>query len=421
MSTAPSASPFLTWVSSFGGDQPRGLRDIDGKAAEALGKGPAVLPRQQRGRHHDGDLLAVERDRERRAQRHLGLAEADVAADQPVHRPAAFEILQRGVDRAKLVLGFLIGEARAELVIDMRLHRHFRRLVQMPLGGDLDQFAGDLADAVLELGLARLPAAAAQPVEFDMGVIGAVARQQFDILDRQKQLGLGGIMQFETIMRRAGDVERLQADETADAVLDMNHEIAGGEARDLRDEIVELAGGLARPHQPVAENVLLADDGDIVGLEAGFHADHRQHRLVARRRLHRAPGVDAGEIEQLVVAQHAAHAVARAFAPQRDHHLLALRLQRLHMRDHGLEHVDGAVGAFRREIAALPRAGIDHAGAAVGHRERRQPRQRGLDPAAWSIRPRSDRAGRAATACRPRRRRDAPAPRAAPRSNPRSA
>ena len=72
------------------------------------------------------------------------------------------------------------------------------------------------------------------------------------------------------------------------------------------------------------------------------------------------------------------HAVARAFAPQRDHHLLALRLQRLDMRDHGFEHVDGAVGALRREIAALPRAGIDHVGAAVGHRERRQPRQRGF-------------------------------------------
>ena len=203
-----------------------------------------MLARQQRRRHHDGDLLAVERDRERRAQRHLGLAEPDIAADQPVHRPAAFEVLQRGIDRAELVLGLLIGEARAELVIDMRLHRHFRRLMQKPFGRDLDQFAGDLADAVLQFGLAGLPAAAAKPVEFDMGVIGAVTRQQLDILDRQEQFGLGGIMQLETVMRRAGDVERLQADEAADAVLDMDHEIASGKARDFRDEIVELA---ARP------------------------------------------------------------------------------------------------------------------------------------------------------------------------------
>ena len=91
-------------------DQARGLRDIDREAAKTLGKGLAVLPRQQRGRHHHRDLLAVERHGKRRAQRHLGLAEADVAADQPVHRPAAFEVLQRGVDGAELVLGFLVGK-----------------------------------------------------------------------------------------------------------------------------------------------------------------------------------------------------------------------------------------------------------------------------------------------------------------------
>jgi hypothetical protein len=43
------------------------LRDIDGKATETFGKILAVLPRQERGRHHDRDLLAVERDRKRRA------------------------------------------------------------------------------------------------------------------------------------------------------------------------------------------------------------------------------------------------------------------------------------------------------------------------------------------------------------------
>jgi len=74
----------------------------------------------------------------------------------------------------------------------------------MPLGRDFYQFARDFANAILQLRLAGLPAATAQPIELDIGVIGAIARQQFDILDRQKQLCVGGIMQFETIMRRAG-------------------------------------------------------------------------------------------------------------------------------------------------------------------------------------------------------------------------
>ena len=359
-------------------NQAGGLRNVDRKAAEALGEILGVLPRQKRRRHHHGDLLAVEGYRECRAQRHLGLAKADVAADQPVHRPAAFEVLQRGGDGAELVLGFLIGEARAEFVVDMRLHRHFRRFMQMPFGRDLDQFAGNLADPVLQLGLARLPAAATQSVEFDIGVVGAVARQQLDVFHRQEQLGFGGVMQLEAVMRRAADLDGLQADKSPDTVLDMHHEVAGRQTCYLGDEVVELAGGFARPHQAVAQDVLLADDGDIVGLKTAFHADHGQHGLVARCGLHRAPGVDAGKVEQLVVAQHAAHAVARTFAPQRDHYLFALRLQRQHMRHHGFKHVDRGVGTLGSKAAAGARARVDHVGAILGHRERRQPRKCGF-------------------------------------------
>ncbi len=257
------------------------------------------------------------------------------------------------------------------------MHRQLRRLVQLPLGCDLDQFARDLADALLEFGFARLPATAAEPVQFDIGLVGAVARQQFDVLDRQEQLGVGGIVQFDAVVRRAGDLQRLQTDETADTVLDMHHEIAGGEARDLRDEIIELAGRLARPHQAVAQDVLFADDGDVVGLEPAFHAEHGQHGLVARRRLHRAPRVDAGDVRKLVVPQHAGHAVARALTPKRDHHLLALGLQSLDVGHHRLEHVGGAVVAFRREVAALAGADIDDT-TIVRDCERREPCHRRL-------------------------------------------
>ena len=168
MSTLPSARPFLHSASSRGGHQPRGLRDLDRKAAEALGEGLEVLAREQRRRHHHRDLLAVHRRDEGRAQRHLGLAEADVAADQPVHRPAGGEIVERRVDGGLLVVGLLVGEAGAELVIGARRRRSsLRRLAQLPLGRDLDQLAGDLADAALHPRLARLPGAAAEPVELD--------------------------------------------------------------------------------------------------------------------------------------------------------------------------------------------------------------------------------------------------------------
>ena len=52
------------------------------------------------------------------AQRDLGLAEADIAADQPVHRPARGQVGERVGDRVQLVLGLGIGEAGGEFLVD---------------------------------------------------------------------------------------------------------------------------------------------------------------------------------------------------------------------------------------------------------------------------------------------------------------
>jgi len=72
--------------------QARSLHHVYRKATEAFGESLEMLARQQCRRHHHCDLLAVERHRKGSAQRHLGLAKTDVAADQPVHRPAALEV-----------------------------------------------------------------------------------------------------------------------------------------------------------------------------------------------------------------------------------------------------------------------------------------------------------------------------------------
>ena len=69
------------------------------------------------------------------------------------------------VDRGQLVLGLVVGEAGAELVVEAVRDGEPRRLAQQPRGGDLDQLARHLADAVLQPRLAGLPADAAEPVE----------------------------------------------------------------------------------------------------------------------------------------------------------------------------------------------------------------------------------------------------------------
>ena len=118
MSTVPSASPALTFFISAAGTKREAWAIFDRQPAEALREGAVMLARQERRRHDDRDLLAGDRRREGGAQRDLGLAEADIAADEPVHRPPDAEVVEDGVDRVLLVLGLLVGEAGRELVVE---------------------------------------------------------------------------------------------------------------------------------------------------------------------------------------------------------------------------------------------------------------------------------------------------------------
>ena len=109
--------PSLVALSSAAGTSRDGLRTLHRQAGKALLEGLEVLARQQRRRHDDRHLLARHGDGEGRAQRHFGLAEADVAADQPVHHLARGQIVEHRRDRRELVLGLVVGETRRELVI----------------------------------------------------------------------------------------------------------------------------------------------------------------------------------------------------------------------------------------------------------------------------------------------------------------
>ncbi len=184
-------------------DQARRLRDLHRQSGETLLEGAEMLARQQRRRHHDRHLLARERDRIGGAQRHLGLAEADIAADQPVHDLAGGQIVEDRRDGGELVLGLVIGEARRELVIGAGVDVDRIGLHQEALRRDLDQLLRHVADALLELGFLGLPGDAAELVEHHLAAIRAVAAQQLDVLDRQIEFGVVGILDLDAIMRRA--------------------------------------------------------------------------------------------------------------------------------------------------------------------------------------------------------------------------
>src|SRR5262245_29458120 len=98
---------------------------------------------------------------------------------------------------------------------------------------DLDQLLGDVADPLPEGRFPRLPSDTAEPVELGAGLVGAVAAQELDILDRQIELVAALVVHFETVVRLAGGLDGGEAGEAADAVVGVNDEIADGKRRDF--------------------------------------------------------------------------------------------------------------------------------------------------------------------------------------------
>ena len=185
----------------LGGDEAGELADAEGEAAEAFGEVLEVLAGEERGGGDDRDLHAGHGGDEGGAQRDLGLAEADVAADEAVHGLAGFEVLEHVVDGGELVVGLGVGEAGAEFFPGVVVGgREDGALAERALGGDADEAFRHVADAGLEARLLRLPGAAAEAVE--QALLVAVAGEELDVLDRQVELVAAGV--FERAGTRAG-------------------------------------------------------------------------------------------------------------------------------------------------------------------------------------------------------------------------
>ena len=86
-------------------------------------KRAAVLLGQNRGRHEHGHLVAGVDRFERGPHRHFGLAEADVAAEQPVHRPRLLHVVLDGGDGGELVGRFAVGKRGVEFLLPGRVGR----------------------------------------------------------------------------------------------------------------------------------------------------------------------------------------------------------------------------------------------------------------------------------------------------------
>ena len=188
----------------------------------------------------------------------------------------------------------------------------------LPRGGDADQFTRHVADALLHLRLAGLPAGAAQLVQRGALLLAAVARQHFDVLDRQEQLLVAVVDQPQAVVRRAGDVQRRQPVVAADAVFLMHDQVALGDFGRLGDELVGALAPARRAGNAFAQQILLADQGQPVGDEAALHAQHDQRDRAGRLAADRGPIVLLRGVLEAVLAQQVGQPLARAAGPGGD-------------------------------------------------------------------------------------------------------
>ena len=121
MSTAPSARPCDGLVLLGLRDEAREQLDLDRERPESRAERRVVLRREDGRRHEHRDLLAVLDRLERGPDRDLGLAVADVADDEPVHRPDGLHVVLDLDGRAELVGRLLVRERGLHLALPGRV------------------------------------------------------------------------------------------------------------------------------------------------------------------------------------------------------------------------------------------------------------------------------------------------------------
>src|SRR5580704_16208129 len=139
----------------------------------------------------------------------------------------------------------------------------------------------------------------------------------------------------------------------------MNDEIASGKRARLGENVLGAAPALRLPHETIAENVLLADDGEVRRFESLFERDdsERQGASACCRRLM----IGRYELEwfEAMLGQHVTQPLARTVAPAGDDDVQAPLAHRPHMRDRGVEHIGALVQPLGSKIASHPTAALD--------------------------------------------------------------
>ena len=171
-----------------------------------------MLLREDGRRHEHQGLLAVQGGSEGSSDCDLRLAEADVAADEPVHRTRCFQVLLHGLDCGRLVGGLPVGERGLEALEPVLREVEGDPARVLAPRVELEQLACELADRGPRAALERVPRLAAELRERRrLAVHADVAGDLADLLVRHVEPVLAAEGELQVVARDACDLSRLEA------------------------------------------------------------------------------------------------------------------------------------------------------------------------------------------------------------------
>ncbi len=283
-STSPDRMPVDDLAGLGVGEEPAEHLDPHRVAGEAVAEGLEVLLGQQGGRHQHRGLVAVLHRLEHGPERDLGLAEADVAADEAVHRDGQLHVGLDLVDGGALVGCRLVRERLLELALPGRVGREgvARRVDALLV--EHDQLLGDLGHRRAHLGLGLLPLAPAHAAERGRLAAGVVA-DGVDLVGRHVEPVVAAVLEQQVVALDPADGPLDHAAVAGDAVLVVHDVVA-------RLEVVEEPGRLAASGPGPTVGPPPAGD---VGL--GQHGQlHRRQQEAPLERLHDDGAARRGEV-----------------------------------------------------------------------------------------------------------------------------
>ena len=224
-----------------------------------------MLLGQHGRRHQHGDLLAVVDRLERGADGQLGLAVADVAADQPVHRPRPLHVALDLAEGGELVGRLLVGEGGLELGCQSVSGGIGDAGLGLAQRLQLDHLAGQVEDRLLD----ACPSCCCQLVPPSFDSSGSALRaadvllHQVDLRRRHVDARAVAELQDQVLLGLAVLLQHLHAAVAGDAVADVDDQVALVQVEEAVDgPRLEPAPRQHRTGLLAMEQFVIAEDDD---------------------------------------------------------------------------------------------------------------------------------------------------------------